>query len=121
MAGSVNVVEPEQRRSGLGHRDGHLGGVRAARKRQKAVVAPVAAVGIGGEEVGKSHGNQLAGPHRGPVHDPVGAETDAEGRFLGFITMPDRFSPFSLRDDLLYGVWRDELDVESVRLYPLRR
>ena len=39
---------------------------------------------------------------------------DAEGRYLGFVTMPDRFSPFSLKGDLLYGVWRDEVEVQYV-------
>lgn len=42
---------------------------------------------------------------------------DAEGRFLGTTTMPDRFTPFSFRGDLLYGVWRDEFEVQYVRVY----
>ncbi len=42
---------------------------------------------------------------------------DAEGRYLGFVTMPDRFSPFSLKGDLLYGVWRDEFEVQYVKVY----
>lgn len=42
---------------------------------------------------------------------------DAEGRFMGFVTMPDRFTPFSLRGDLLYGVWRDEFEVQYVKVY----
>ena len=41
---------------------------------------------------------------------------DAEGRYLGIVTMPDRFSPFSLRGDLLYGVWRDEFEVQYVKV-----
>ena len=41
---------------------------------------------------------------------------DSEGRFLGFVTMPDRFSPFSLKGDLLYGVWRDEFEVQYVKV-----
>ena len=39
---------------------------------------------------------------------------DAEGRFLGAVRMPDRFAPRVFVDDLLYGVWRDELDVQYV-------
>ena len=42
---------------------------------------------------------------------------DAEGRYLGIVTMPDRFSPFSLRGDLLYGVWRDEFEVQYAKVY----
>ncbi len=42
---------------------------------------------------------------------------DAEGRYLGVVAMPDRFSPFSLKGDLLYGVWRDEFEVQYVKVY----
>jgi hypothetical protein len=42
---------------------------------------------------------------------------DADGRYLGVVTMPDRFSAFSLRGDLLYGVWRDEFEVQYVKVY----
>jgi hypothetical protein len=42
---------------------------------------------------------------------------DAEGRYLGVVTIPDRFSPFSLHGDLLYGVWRDEFEVQYVKVY----
>lgn len=39
---------------------------------------------------------------------------DAEGRFLGAVTMPERFAPGLFRDDKIHGVWRDELNVEYV-------
>ncbi len=39
---------------------------------------------------------------------------DAEGRYLGVVTMPDRFAPRLFRGDHIYGVWRDELDVQYV-------
>jgi hypothetical protein len=39
---------------------------------------------------------------------------DARGRFLGVVTLPRRFQPRLFRDDKIYGVWRDELDVEYV-------
>jgi hypothetical protein len=42
---------------------------------------------------------------------------DSEGRYLGIVTMPDRFSPFSLVGDRLYGVWRDEFEVQYVRVF----
>jgi len=39
---------------------------------------------------------------------------DAAGRYLGVITMPRRFSPRTIRGDRIYGVWRDDLDVQYV-------
>ena len=39
---------------------------------------------------------------------------DADGRFLGVVTMPDRFAPRLLAGNLVYGVWRDDLDVQYV-------
>jgi hypothetical protein len=39
---------------------------------------------------------------------------DAEGRFLGMISMPDRFQPVRFLDDRIYGIWRDDLDVQYV-------
>jgi hypothetical protein len=39
---------------------------------------------------------------------------DAEGRYLGELRLPDRFTPIRLRDDRLYGIWRDDLDVQHV-------
>jgi len=37
---------------------------------------------------------------------------DAEGRFLGVVAMPDRFQPRLFSGDVVYGVQRDELDVQ---------
>jgi len=39
---------------------------------------------------------------------------DADGRFLGVVTMPPRFQPRLFKDDRIYGVWRNELDVQFV-------
>lgn len=39
---------------------------------------------------------------------------DAEGRFLGVVTMPERFAPRIIREEKIYGVWRDDLDVQYV-------
>ena len=39
---------------------------------------------------------------------------DAEGRFLGAVTMPPRFAPRIIVDNEIYGVWRDDLDVQYV-------
>jgi hypothetical protein len=39
---------------------------------------------------------------------------DAEGRYLGMVAMPDRFTPLRFVGDAVYGVWQDELDVQYV-------
>lgn len=39
---------------------------------------------------------------------------DADGRFMGPVTMPSRFQPRVFVDDVIYGVWRDELDVQTM-------
>jgi sugar lactone lactonase YvrE len=39
---------------------------------------------------------------------------DSEGRFLGVVSMPERFAPRVFVGDKIYGVWRDELDVQYV-------
>ncbi len=39
---------------------------------------------------------------------------DAEGRFLGVVTMPGRFAPSLFRGDKIYGVWHDEFNVGYV-------
>ncbi len=39
---------------------------------------------------------------------------DADGRLLGVVTMPKRFAPRTFVGDKIYGVWRDELDVQYV-------
>ncbi|MBW3555273.1 MAG: 6-bladed beta-propeller [Gemmatimonadetes bacterium] len=37
---------------------------------------------------------------------------DAEGRLLGVVRMPPRFTPLLFRDDHIYGVLRDDLDIQ---------
>ncbi len=39
---------------------------------------------------------------------------DPEGRYLGVMTMPERFTPLRVTDDAFWGVQRDEFDVQSV-------
>jgi len=39
---------------------------------------------------------------------------DREGKFLGVVTMPPRFQPRLFHEDKIYGVWRDNLDVQYV-------
>lgn len=42
-----------------------------------------------------------------------------DGSFIGAVTVPERFSVFDIGTDWILGVWRDVMDVEHVRLYPI--
>jgi hypothetical protein len=44
---------------------------------------------------------------------------DAAGRWLGDVAFPDGFTPHEIGDDYVIGVFRDTLDVETVRRYSL--
>lgn len=46
---------------------------------------------------------------------------DPDGRLLGAVQLPPRFRPRHIGDDFVLGVWRDELDVERVRMYRLEK
>ena len=39
---------------------------------------------------------------------------DGDGRLLGTVPMPPRFTPLEFIDDHVYGVWRDELDIQHL-------
>lgn len=39
---------------------------------------------------------------------------DAEGRYLGAVTMPLKFQPIQFRGDEIYGIQRDDLDVQYI-------
>jgi hypothetical protein len=39
---------------------------------------------------------------------------DVEGRYLGRLRLPDRFTPIRFVGNQIYGVWRDDLDVQHV-------
>ena len=45
---------------------------------------------------------------------------DPTGRFRGRVHIPDGFSMGYLKDDELWGVWRDEDGVESIRRYKIQ-
>lgn len=52
-----------------------------------------------------------------PLEDSGGPDWDvfdAAGRYLGVVTLPARFAPRLILGDRIYGVWRDELDVQYV-------
>jgi hypothetical protein len=45
----------------------------------------------------------------------------AEGQWLGEVTVPEGFQVFEVGEDYVLGVATDDLDVEHVRMYELRR
>lgn len=42
---------------------------------------------------------------------------DGEGRYLGVVTFPGRYQPIRVMGDRFYGIARDELDVQSLKVY----
>ena len=44
---------------------------------------------------------------------------DSSGVWLGTLTFPVRFEPLDIGSDYVLGLWRDEDDVEHVRMYQL--
>ncbi|MGD8276762.1 MAG: hypothetical protein PVH00_01995, partial [Gemmatimonadota bacterium] len=46
---------------------------------------------------------------------------DPSGAWLGSVTMPARFDAFDIGEDHVTGLWKDDLDVERVRVYTLVR
>jgi hypothetical protein len=44
-----------------------------------------------------------------------------DGRYLGEVGLPPRFHPMDIGRDWILGVWRDELDVEYLRVHNLER
>ena len=53
-----------------------------------------------------------------PAHWTV---LDGSGRWLGEVALAERFQPFAIGKDWILGVEWDELDVEYVAVYPLRK
>jgi hypothetical protein len=57
-----------------------------------------------------------------PQLDNGSAEWDvyeSDGRYGGVVTMPESFTPFVFDGDRIYGVFRDDFDVQYVRAYEL--
>jgi hypothetical protein len=46
---------------------------------------------------------------------------DADGRYLGVVSMPVRFQPVRFVGDKIYGIQRDELDVQYIVVLNLVR
>ncbi len=45
---------------------------------------------------------------------------DADGRLLGTVTFPDRFTPMRFVGETVYGTWRDDMDLEYVMVLARR-
>jgi hypothetical protein len=62
---------------------------------------------------------------RWPSANPPGRSARSvftnDGRWLGTVAFPDRFTPHDIGVDYVLGVWTDELNVEYVRLYRIRK
>ncbi|MFW6089204.1 MAG: hypothetical protein ACODAB_05590 [Gemmatimonadota bacterium] len=57
-----------------------------------------------------------------PQLDQGGPEWDvfeSDGRYGGVVELPARFTPFAIEEDRIYGVFRDDFDVQFVRVYVL--
>ncbi|MGH7575457.1 MAG: 6-bladed beta-propeller [Longimicrobiales bacterium] len=48
------------------------------------------------------------------IGSPIWDVFDVEGRYLGVLELPMRFTPMKVIDGRIWGVWRDELDVQHV-------
>jgi hypothetical protein len=48
------------------------------------------------------------------VGSPTWDVFDADGRLLGTVTFPPRFTAMRFYGDSVYGIWRDDMDVQHV-------
>jgi hypothetical protein len=55
------------------------------------------------------------------AHAGIWDRFDGDGRFVGAVQLPARFSPLALQEHAIYGVLRDDFDVEFVVRYRLSR
>jgi hypothetical protein len=46
---------------------------------------------------------------------------DPDGRMLGQVVLPSGLDVKQIGDDFVLAVWRDEYEVEHVRMYELRK
>jgi len=56
-----------------------------------------------------------------PLDPPAWIVFDPDGRLQGVVAMPDRFRLEAVGADRIAGVWRDDYDVEHVRVHALSR
>lgn len=67
-------------------------------------------------------GEELAGGEEGTfdVQDLGSTDWDvfdAEGRYLGVVTFPGRYQPIRVVGDRFYGIAKDDLDVQTIKVY----
>jgi len=56
-----------------------------------------------------------------PIKPSSWAVFDPDGRFLGSVTLPARFTPYQIGSDFILGRWEDELEVEYVDVFDLTK
>ena len=67
-------------------------------------------------------GNLWVAETRRPGDDqPQWKVFDPQGVWLGTVETPTRFAVYQIGSDFLLGRWRDESDVEHIRIYPLSK
>jgi len=54
-----------------------------------------------------------------PIRPSTWSVFDPDGRFLGAVTLPARFTPYQIGSDFILGRWEDELEVDYVDVYDL--
>ena len=64
-------------------------------------------------------GNLWMAEYRVLDEPPVWQVIDPDGRWLGAVTLPDGGRITEIGEDYVLGVWRDEMEVETVRMYGL--
>ncbi len=69
------------------------------------------------------HGRNLWVLEYEPIPETPGTWTvfDPAGAMLGTVTTPARLQVVEVGDDYVLGVWKDDLDVQTVRLYKLEK
>lgn len=109
IARAIDVVvarEPEERRA-------------ATRARYAAMETPPTRPAYGELLVDREGNVWVSDYVRAPATPHAWTVFAADGRLLGDVEVPDRFSILEIGNDWILGVWRDALDVEYVRLYGL--
>ncbi len=64
---------------------------------------------------------QLATMGQARMHAHDWLVFDADGAVIATLRTPEGFKPYAVRDGRMWGVFQDELDVESVRAYDVER
>lgn len=60
--------------------------------------------------------------YRTPGEEPTVYDIlDPEGRLVGWVFLPDQLDILEIGQDYILGLYRDELEVEYVRMYRLHR